>query len=82
MRKTIETVMCDICGKNDKEAQRLKIPVIYNAVEGKSYVCMNELDLCEECLMKATNVYGGAANTHNMYELRLQKERKHERDSF
>lgn len=77
MKRTIEIITCDICKKNvDGKVQNLQIPVIFHTdqTEGrccKPYISVEKLDLCEECVMKITNVHGSGAQGFNEYELRV-----------
>lgn len=57
-------VICDFCGKELKASNQVSLPVITDCEwdEGhsvKPYVAFVKYDICEDCLIKATNIYVG-----------------------
>lgn len=55
-------VFCDFCGKELKEINPILLPVITDCewTEGRwetPHVTFHKYDICEGCLMKATNIF-------------------------
>lgn len=56
-----EKRVCDFCGRNDPMFCDIKLPVVTNCewTEGRStkrHIELEKYDICEECLIKATNI--------------------------
>ena len=59
----MKILKCDICG-SDKDVRELQLPIykLHDGCEGfltyyeHPEVYMKELDICNECLMKCTNI--------------------------
>ena len=77
MRKRIEIITCDVCGRTiETKAQRLSVPVIFHTEQNEGrwsepYISMEELDLCENCVMKVTNIHATGAQGDNQYKFQL-----------
>lgn len=61
-------VLCDFCGKQLKESKPVRLPVITNCdwTEGKiepPHIEFCKYDICEECLMKSTNIFADFQGT-------------------
>lgn len=57
-----ERRVCDFCGKENPEYQTLRIPIKTDCewTEGrvtKPRIELEAHDICEECLLQATNIY-------------------------
>ena len=83
MRKNIEIVTCDICGKKDNEIQLENLQIIFTTeqTEGRScepYLIKEQLEICPECLGKIVNgksiLYGSGAQGYNKFWLKNVKE--------
>lgn len=71
MKETI--VKCDICG-NQKGVKELTLPIKFltEQNEGKycePYISMTKIDICNECLMKSTNINAFGCMGYNTYVL-------------
>lgn len=76
MRETI--VKCDICGKQ-VVTRELTIPIKFftEQDEGRScepYISMTKVDICNDCLMKATNIHATGAQGYNEYHFKKIEE--------
>ena len=79
MTKT--SIICDICGneisvsdKNSANPQNHKVtvPIIFhtNQEDGRPvepYVSFESIDICNECLMRLTNLHAGGCQGYNEY---------------
>ena len=83
MRKTVEIVKCDLCGKVKKTGcHTVKYPVLFTSdqTEGRScepYISYENIDVCDECLSKIIKVTGYGAQGYNNYAI-IQEEKKDE----
>lgn len=71
MKKTIEVVTCDICGK-EENCTNISYPVMFytEQTEGRScspYISNQKIDICEDCLGKTVRVHATGAQGHNTY---------------
>ena len=85
MIKVTEYYVCDICGKSiNPNDCSIIVPVIFHTDQEdgsgrEPYITYKDLDLCDDCMMKVTNVHGWGSKGYDIYELRIPKgECKHE----
>ena len=59
----MKVIKCDICG-SEKRVETFKLPIYrtFDSTDGltsfeQPHVSFAELDICEECLRKATNIH-------------------------
>lgn len=74
MKKTIETVYCDIC-KTEAECITGKFPVRFltDQTEGrpcKPYLSFKSIDVCNNCLDKILTLEATGAQGYNQYRFR------------
>lgn len=74
MKKIIETIMCDICGKDVEGIKNTKYPVLFTTeqTEGRSckpYISYQDIDLCPECLKNVIKIGGCGAQGYNKYKI-------------
>ena len=72
MKETI--IKCDIC-KKQVETQELRIPVRFLTEQNegkpcKPYISMTKMDICDDCLLKCTNIEACGAMGYNTYILK------------
>lgn len=72
-KKIIEIIVCDMCGKEDKDCKSLNIPVLFTTdqTEGRAvtpYVTQQPIDMCSGCIEKALTVTGYGAQGYNTYK--------------
>jgi hypothetical protein len=59
----MRVIKCDICGSIEKvETRKLPVYRTFDSCDGqtmfkKPHIDFQEIDICEECLLKATNIY-------------------------
>lgn len=73
MRKKVEIVKCDICGKEDESCKTINYPVMFfsDQTEGrpcKPYISQETIDVCDNCIRKIVKVKGYGAQGYNNYE--------------
>lgn len=74
MRKSIEIVMCDLCGKQNDDVMSIKYPVVFLTEQNEGYSCnpyidMTDIDVCEDCKKRILMVNATGCMGVNEYEV-------------
>ena len=81
MKRTIETIMCDVCSSEVGVKSISNYPVVFTTeqTEGRNcspYLAYKDIDLCKKCyneVLYGNGIFGEGAMGHNEYYFKGDK---------